>query len=49
LLLLSLLTLRRVDVDACDAILARHLLFRGALERIEPLPDLDAIEPDVLE
>jgi hypothetical protein len=38
-----------VDVDACDAILAGHLLLRGALERIEPLTDLNGLESDVLE
>ena len=45
----SRLALRRVDVDACHAVLARHLLLGGALERIEPLADLDALEADVLE
>src|SRR6266542_4477487 len=49
LLARSLPALRRVDVDACHAILARHLLLGRALERIEPLSDLDAVESDVLE
>jgi hypothetical protein len=38
-----------VDVDTCDAILARHLLLGGALEGFEPLTNLDALESDVLQ
>jgi hypothetical protein len=49
LLARSLLALRRMDVDACHGILSRHLLLGGALERVEPLTDLNALEPDLLE
>jgi hypothetical protein len=38
-----------VNVDAYHAVLARHLLLGGAQERIEPLPDLNALEAEVLE